>query len=59
MQKLDAKTRYQIEEVLLRLYANKLEVLNIKQLKGGRDLYRLRVGRYIAIPKQNVSNMLR
>jgi mRNA-degrading endonuclease RelE of RelBE toxin-antitoxin system len=56
LQKLSASARYQIEDVLIKLYANKLEGLNVKKIEGSKDIYRLRVGRYRIIYRQSAGS---
>lgn len=52
LKKLNSSTRNQIERTLLKIYANQLDGLDIKALKGSKGVYRVRVGRYRIIYRQ-------
>lgn len=57
LQKLDAKTRNQIEQALLQIYSLKLEGLNVKKIKGAKGIFRVRVGRHRIIYRQAGKNI--
>lgn len=52
LQKLDHKTRTQLEQVLAQLISGQLSGLDIKKIKGSADIYRIRVGTYRIIFSQ-------
>lgn len=43
-EKLDKKMKKRIDRILLWLSEN--EMLNLKEIKGEKDIYRLRIGKY-------------
>ena len=50
--KLDKKTRLVLEEIIILIVSNNFSFLDIKKLKGSRNLYRVRVGRVRVIFEQ-------
>ena len=45
LSKLDKKARFVVEEEMSRIVSNQLSGLDLKKLKDGQNLYRVRVGR--------------
>lgn len=45
LSKLDKKTRLIVEEIVLLIIENNLAMLDLKKLKGSKDLFRVRVGK--------------
>lgn len=43
--KVDKKTRMILEEVIILIISGNFSVLDIKKLKGGQKMYRVRVGK--------------
>ena len=50
--KLDKKTRLVLEEIVILIVSNNFSFLDLKKLKGSRNLYRVRVGRIRVIFEQ-------
>jgi mRNA-degrading endonuclease RelE of RelBE toxin-antitoxin system len=60
--KLDKKTRLILEEIMVLIVSDNFLLLDIKKLKGSKNLYRVRVGRIRVVFEQtkngnNISNI--
>jgi mRNA-degrading endonuclease RelE of RelBE toxin-antitoxin system len=45
LSKIDKKTRFILEEIILLIMDNNLSMLDLKKLKGSNSIYRVRVGK--------------
>lgn len=58
MRKLSAREAAKIADVIELLVAGKTSGLDIKQLKGHRDIFRVRVGKHRIIYKQEFGELV-
>ena len=58
--RLDKKSRLIIEEIIILIISNNFDLLDIKKLKGKRNVFRVRVGRIRVVFErvENTNNIL-
>ena len=57
IKKIDSKDALRIADTIEQVVKGKLNNLNIKKLKGHKDVFRVRVGNYRVIYKQKSNNI--